>query len=74
MEVSGQIYGPAALPQEMSPCYPLYRGLGGPQSRSGGGGEEKNSQPKQYMISTLIMDNKLSQMRVCEKLVLGSNT
>jgi hypothetical protein len=26
-------------------CYPLDRRLGGPQSRSGRGGEEKNSQP-----------------------------
>jgi len=26
------------------PWYPLYRRLGGPQSRSGRGGEEKNSQ------------------------------
>jgi hypothetical protein len=31
-------------PQGKSPCYPLDRGLGGPQSRSGRGGEEKNSQ------------------------------
>jgi len=28
-----------------SPWYPLHRRLGGPQSRSGRGGEEKNSQP-----------------------------
>jgi hypothetical protein len=32
-------------PQGKSPWYPLDRGLGGPQSRSGRGGEEKNSQP-----------------------------
>jgi hypothetical protein len=32
-------------PQEKNPCYPLDRRLGGPQSRSGHGGEEKNSQP-----------------------------
>jgi hypothetical protein len=38
MDVSGQLYTPAALPQEKSPCYPL---LGGPQSRSGRRGEEK---------------------------------
>jgi hypothetical protein len=31
--------------QEKSPWYPLGRRLGGPQSRSGRGGEEKNSQP-----------------------------
>jgi hypothetical protein len=31
--------------QGKSPWYPLDRRLGGPQSRSGCGGEEKNSQP-----------------------------
>jgi hypothetical protein len=31
--------------QGKSPRYPLDRRLGGPQSRSGRGGEEKNSQP-----------------------------
>jgi hypothetical protein len=31
--------------QGNSPCYPLDRRFGGPQSRSGRGGEEKNSQP-----------------------------
>jgi hypothetical protein len=31
--------------QEKSPWYPLNRMLGGPQRRSGRGGEEKNSQP-----------------------------
>jgi hypothetical protein len=43
MEVSGQFHAPAALPPEKSPWYPLDRRLGGPQSRSGRGGEEKNS-------------------------------
>jgi hypothetical protein len=32
-------------PQGKSPWYPLDRRLGGPQSRSGRGSEEKNSQP-----------------------------
>jgi hypothetical protein len=45
MEVSDQLHAPAALPQGKSPSYPLDRRLGGPQSRSGRGGEEKNSQP-----------------------------
>jgi hypothetical protein len=40
MEVSGQLHAPAALP----PGYPLDRRLGGPQSHSGCGGEEKNAQ------------------------------
>jgi hypothetical protein len=44
MEVSGQLHTPAALPQGKSLRYPLYRRLGGSQSRSGRGGEEKNSQ------------------------------
>jgi hypothetical protein len=33
-------------PQGKSPWYPLDRRLGGPQSRSRSGGEEKNSQPR----------------------------
>jgi hypothetical protein len=32
-------------PHEKSPWYPLDRRLGGPQSRSGHGAEEKNFQP-----------------------------
>jgi hypothetical protein len=32
-------------PQGKGPCYPLDRRLGGPQSRSGRGSEEKHSQP-----------------------------
>jgi len=38
MEVSGQLYT-----QGKSPWYPLDRRLGGPQTQSGSGGEEKNS-------------------------------
>jgi len=34
---------PPLYPQGKSPHYPLDRRLGGPQSRSGHGGEEKNS-------------------------------
>jgi hypothetical protein len=45
MEVSGQLYAPAALPQGNSPSYPMDRRLGGAQSRYGRGGEEKNSPP-----------------------------
>jgi hypothetical protein len=45
MEVTGQLHTPAALPQGKSPRYPQDRRLGGPQSLSGRGGEEKNSQP-----------------------------
>jgi hypothetical protein len=45
MEVSGQLYAQAGLPQGKSPWYPLDKKLSGPQSRAGHGDEEKNSQP-----------------------------
>jgi hypothetical protein len=39
---SGQVYAPCHfIPKERTPCYPLDRRLGGPQSRSGRCGEEK---------------------------------
>jgi hypothetical protein len=41
LEVGGQLQAT----EGKSPWYPLDRRLGGPQSRSGRGGEEKNSQP-----------------------------
>jgi hypothetical protein len=42
MEVSGQFHAPASFPPGgKSPRYPLDRRLGGPQSRSGRGDEEK---------------------------------
>jgi hypothetical protein len=40
--MSGQLYAPAALPPRKTPWYLLERRLGGPQGRSGRGGEEKN--------------------------------
>jgi hypothetical protein len=40
MGVSGQLRAPAALPPGKEPRYPLDRRLGGPQGRSGRGGEE----------------------------------
>jgi hypothetical protein len=43
--MSGKLHAPVALPPGKKPRYPLDRRLGGPQSRSGRGGEEKNSQP-----------------------------
>jgi hypothetical protein len=45
MEVSGQLHAPAGLPPGKDPRYPLDRRLGGPQSRSGRGGEEIDFQP-----------------------------
>jgi hypothetical protein len=41
VEVGGQLHVPAALPPGTNPRYPLYRWLGGPQSRSGRDGEVK---------------------------------
>jgi hypothetical protein len=43
MEVNGQLHAPVALPQGKSPCYPVDQRMSGSQSRSGRGGEEKNS-------------------------------
>jgi hypothetical protein len=54
MEVSGQVHAPAALPQGKSPWYPLDRSLGGPQSRHGCDGEEKNSQSLQGLEPPII--------------------
>jgi hypothetical protein len=45
VEVSGQLHAPAAFPPGKEPWYPLDRRLGGLQSRSGRGGEEKIPQP-----------------------------
>jgi hypothetical protein len=46
MEGSGQLHSSAALPQVKSPWYPLDRRQGGPQKRSGRGGEEEYPQPR----------------------------
>jgi hypothetical protein len=43
MEVGGELHAPTALSPEKKLLYPLDRRLGGPQSRSGCGGEEKIS-------------------------------
>jgi hypothetical protein len=43
--VVGQLNDPAALLEGKSSWYPLDSGLGGTQSWTGRGGEEKNSQP-----------------------------
>jgi hypothetical protein len=45
MEVSGKLHAPAALSPGKEPLVPLDRRLSERQSRSGHGGEEKNSQP-----------------------------
>jgi hypothetical protein len=45
MELGGQLHAPVTLLPEKEPCSTLDRRLGGLQSRSGRGSEEKNSQP-----------------------------
>jgi hypothetical protein len=42
MKLSGQVHVAAALPRRKNPRYPLDRKLGGPQTRSGHCGREKN--------------------------------
>jgi hypothetical protein len=74
MEVSGQLHAPAALPQGKSPCCPLDRRLGGPQSRSGRGGEEKNifyscreSNPGRPATSLIIVLTGLAAANMLKK-------
>jgi hypothetical protein len=43
VEVSGQLHAPVALPTGKCPRNPLDRRLGGPESRSGHGGKEKDA-------------------------------
>jgi hypothetical protein len=45
MEVSSQLHDPAALPQGKEPLATIALEVEWAQSRSGRGGEEKNSQP-----------------------------
>jgi hypothetical protein len=45
MKVNGHIYARPLYLHGNNPWYPLDRSLGGPQSRSGRGGEKKYSQP-----------------------------
>jgi hypothetical protein len=61
MEVSGQLHAPAALPPGKNPWYPFDRRLGGPQSRSGRGGEEKISQAHRESNSRTPIVQPLTQ-------------
>jgi hypothetical protein len=45
MEVSGQLHAPTPLPQRKQPRYPLNKGLGEPQIRSGGAYKGTTSAP-----------------------------
>jgi hypothetical protein len=65
MEVSCQLYDPTALPPGKKNRYLLDRKLGGPQSRSGRGGEEKkktfpapvrNRTPVVHPVADKILD------------------
>jgi hypothetical protein len=49
-------------PQEKRPRYQLDRRLGGPQSRSGRGGEEKNSQSQPGCLQNTIFKTKLKKI------------
>jgi hypothetical protein len=49
-------------PQEKSHQYPLDRRLGGPQSRSGSGGEEKNSQSLPGSLQNAILKTKFKKI------------
>jgi len=54
MEVSGQPHASAFFPQGKSVWYPVYRMIGGPQSRSGYGSAGKNSQLLPALESPII--------------------
>jgi hypothetical protein len=54
MDLSGQLHAAAALHTGREPPVPFDRRLGGPQSRSGRGGVEKNSQPLPGLESTIF--------------------
>jgi hypothetical protein len=54
MEVSGHLHARPLYPQGKSPRYPFDRRLSGPQSRSGRGSEEKNSQPLPGLVPPII--------------------
>jgi hypothetical protein len=64
MQASGQLHDPTTLRQGKSPLCPLDRRLSGPQSRSGRGGEEKNSQPLPGLETPIIQS--VSQRYITE--------
>jgi len=62
--MSGQLHAPVALPPGKEPQVPLGKRLGGPLSRSGGGGEEKNSQLLPGLDSSIIQPATQSYTRL----------
>jgi hypothetical protein len=59
MEVSGPLHVPVALLPEKNPWYPLYRRLGGTQSRSGRG-EGKISLPLPGLEPAIIQPSAIT--------------
>jgi hypothetical protein len=70
MEMSVQLHAPAAYFQGRSLWYPLDRRLGGPQSRSGRGGEEKNSQVRPRLEPPIIQSVAQSYTTEPSRLVM----
>jgi hypothetical protein len=65
--MSGHLHVPTALPLgKEPPWYPLDRRLGGPQCRSGRGGEEKNSQTLQKVKGNLSLSLSTNRLRRVE--------
>jgi hypothetical protein len=62
MEVSVQLHAPAALSPRYEPWYPSDRRLGGPQSRSGRGGEEKKSHHRPVRVLNLSRPTRNSSL------------
>jgi hypothetical protein len=59
--MSGQLHAPIALPLWKEPQYPMDRRLGGPQSLSGGHGEEKIVDPTGTQTPTSSVVQPVSQ-------------
>jgi len=55
----GQLQAPPALPTGKSPQHPLDKRLGGPQSRSGRGGEDKILRFNMTNLSTQLKLDKV---------------
>jgi hypothetical protein len=65
MEVSGQLHASAALPTEKEPPLPLDRRLGGPQSRSGRGGEVTRCNWRNLKMSVTAHSEKNAAYYIC---------
>jgi len=66
--MNGQLHTPAGLSPGKIPWYPLDRRLGGTQSRTGHGDEEKNSHPLfglEPPIIRSVQEHKSFERKVC---------